>query len=292
MEYLRSFLLIYPNLESQIRDIDSKVKFYIFAPNSELESKCKEDNEAYKRYFDQLYTARFECDDPDNLMFVAVWVYMGPIHILMTWCKVDVGMKGLPFDISKDDLNEAEESCVFKHTDTTICIKKKQERFFPMSVYSNIVRWGNGAISKTLRIPSKENVTLKPLIQATNLFLLPEGVEYVTGCFKLPRHFKEKFCHTEEYFTIVGACRGRREQIVFVCFQEAIKYSSPDSKPMHGSLAMALNVDDNGKLSYLKDVRIPSKEKYNGQDLTQIPYEVHIKAIINALINNGTTAKW
>ena len=292
LEYLRSFLLNYPNLDPQCRDIDSKVKFYVFAPNSELESECKGDNEAYKRYFDQLYTARFECDDPGIVMFAAAWVYMGPIHILMTWCKVNGG-RGRPFDISREDLDEAEEElCVFKRTDKTICIKNKQKRFFPMSVYPDIVKWGNGVISKTLRIPSKDNVTLEPLvIQATNLPLLPKAVQYVTGCFKLPDQFKKTFCYTEEYFTIVGARRGEREQIVFVCFQEAIKHSSPDGKPVHGPLAMALNVDDNGKLSYLKDVNIPSKEKCNGQDLNQIPYKVHIEAIIDALKKDGT-AKW
>ena len=303
LEYLRSFLLSYPDLDPKVRDIDSRVTFYVFAPNSELESKCQEDNEAYKRYFDQMYTATFKNfinDSNINEIIVAAWIFMGPIHILMTYKSIvyvnaDIPMQ-LLFGMSKEDFDAAKQSCVFKRTDEKIVINNKQDRFFPMSVYPTVVQFGNDAMSQTTRIPPPKNVALaSSVIQASKLFLLPKDVECDkdTG-FKLPpKRFKETFRHSPKEFkgNIVGARRGRSEKIVFVCFQEAIKYSGPNGEPMHGPLAMALNIDDHGKVSYLEDVHIPTIDKCDGQDLNQIPYREDIEKIINALRKDGI-AMW
>ena len=97
LEYLRNFLLIYPTGE---HDIESKITFYIFAPNSAIESKCKKENILYMRYFNEFCTAKFDCHDPENPDLMAAWVLMGPVHILMIYNSVGSHILPLPFGLS------------------------------------------------------------------------------------------------------------------------------------------------------------------------------------------------
>ncbi len=73
LEYLRSFILDYPNQTNQ-SDIDSKVTLYVFAPNCELENKLNDDNETYKCFFYGLYNGGVLGYINNNVL---VWVFHG-----------------------------------------------------------------------------------------------------------------------------------------------------------------------------------------------------------------------
>ncbi|CAB4010228.1 Hypothetical predicted protein [Paramuricea clavata] len=288
LECLREFLLKYPN-----HDIDSKVALFVFAPNSQLESKWKEDNETYKRFFDRTCAAIRDFSHSDH---TAAWVRMGPIHILMIYNSEDGDLHG-PFGLTKEDLDIAKQLCIINNTDDKIFIPKKQDRFFPMSVYDDIVNIAKKALSSTRRVSSKKTAidsTLPP-VQATHLFLLPQSVSYTDGNFSIPKsHYQTTFSHDQRGLKIVGARRSKSsngEKIIFVALEGSIKYVDDDGKNKTGPLAMALNVGDNGKVSYLKGVNIPPKEKVCGRDLNEIPYKQEIEKIMVGLITDGA-AKW
>ncbi|CAB4016983.1 Hypothetical predicted protein [Paramuricea clavata] len=238
LEYLREFLLKYPNYDHD-NDIDSKVTLFVFAPNSQLESKCKEVNPTYNCFFDDMYTARFDYDNPDH---TAAWVFMGPIHILMIY-KSTGGDLGGPFELSEQDLNEAKQSRImYQGTDTNISIGNKDARFFPMTSYSAIISFGLQHLSRTLRIcPSKTTVTDSKLtpMPLTYLPLLPKSVSYDDGVFRFPEFYKKTFSHSlPGVLTIVGARRGEGEKIVFVAFETALAYVV-DGENKTGSVTMA-----------------------------------------------------
>ena len=288
LECLREFLLKYPNYD---HDIDSKMNLFVFAPNSQLESKWKEDNETCKRFFDRTFAAICDFSNSDH---TAAWVLMGPIHILMIYKSEDDDLHGL-FGLTKADLDSAKEFCIIKSTDDKISIRKKQARFFPMSMYPGIVDLGKKVLSDTVRVPSKKTAidsTLPP-VQATHLFLLPQSVSYTDGNFSIPKsHYQTTFFHNQTGLKIVGARRSNSsngEKIIFVALEGSIKYVDDDGQNKTGPLAMALNVGDDGKVSYLKGVNIPPKEKVGGQDLNKIRYKQIIEK--DQLIK-GDVAKW
>jgi hypothetical protein len=294
LEYLRKFLLKYPKYDDH--DIDSKVALFVFAPNSQLESKWKEDNETYKRFFDHMCAAICDCSRSDH---TAAWVFMGPIHILMIYKSEDGDLHG-PFGLlTKADLDSAKEFCIIKSTDDKISIRKKQARFFPMSMYPGIVDLGKKVLSDTVRVPSKKTAidsTLPP-VQATHLFLLPQSVSYTDGNFSVPKsHYQTTFSYSDNQtgLKIVGARRSKSsngEKIIFVALEGSIKYVDDDGENKTGPLAMALNVGDDGKVSYLKGVNIPPKEKVGGQDLNEIRYKQIIEKRMDQLIKDDV-AKW
>ena len=277
LEYLRSFILDYPNQTNQ-SDIDSKVTLYVFAPNCELENKLNDDNETYKRLFYGMYTGVVL--GPIN-QDVIVWVFLGPIHILMKYGNV----------ANELDLGEKAQACVIRSTTSEFTIPKKNDRFFPMAMYDWIISLGRDILSKTVRIrPShtSEIPTLPP-VKATNLFLLPKSVMYSNGDFCIPKFYEIKFQFSikicNDSIKIVGALQGK-DKVLFVAFDNAIEYIE-DGNTKNGPLAMALKVDINGNninVSYQKDVYIPSKEKC-GQDLNQhIPKKETIEKLISSWI--------
>ena len=164
-----------------------------------------------------------------------------------------------------------------------------------MSAFGAIVFWGNDSAARALRIPPKKDIafdsTFQP-VQATCLFLLPKSVQCDKGIFKLPAPFTKTFEHHENnVVTIVGARRGAKERIIFVCLPKAVKFPH-DGKTEHGPLAMALEIDANNKIaSYVKDVKIPSEEKCCGLDLKNIPFKAFCEERINNFIKEGI-AKW
>jgi hypothetical protein len=291
LEYLRSFLLGYP--DHRIKDIDSKVTLFVFATNQEVERKWKGENKTYERFFDNMASAKCARIDCCNLFNIAVWVFMGPVHILMIYSNTGGGLIiHAPFKMTDADLNEARQQCIIKSTETKFSIKSKQERFFPLSAYDMIVSFGNDAISRTAPIKSKESVDLTlPPIPATTVLLLPKSVAYDSTGFKIPDCFQTTFTHETKDVPerIVGAVRGKSEKIVFVCLERVVKYVERGNKK-YGPLVMALNVDDNGKISYLKDVQPITKEKCN-LDLSEIPYKQLIEDKIEMLIQKGI-ATW
>jgi hypothetical protein len=267
------------------------MNLFVFAPNSQLESKWKEDNETCKRFFDRTFAAICDFSNSDH---TAAWVLMGPIHILMIYKSEDDDLHGL-FGLTKADLDSAKEFCIIKSTDDKISIRKKQARFFPMSMYPGIVDLGKKVLSDTVRVPSKKTAidsTLPP-VQATHLFLLPQSVSYTDGNFSIPKsHYQTTFFHNQTGLKIVGARRSNSsngEKIIFVALEGSIKYVDDDGQNKTGPLAMALNVGDDGKVSYLKGVNIPPKEKVGGQDLNKIRYKQIIEK--DQLIK-GDVAKW
>jgi hypothetical protein len=314
LEYLREFILKYPNYH----DIDSKVTLFVFAPNSQLESKCKENNQTYKRFFDDMYTARFDYDNANNTV---AWVFMGPIHILMIY-KSTGGDLGGPFELSEQNLNQAKQSCIkstggdlggpfelsqqdlnqvkqsrimYQGTDTKFSIGNKHERFFPMTSYSAIISFGLADLSRTLRVrPSKTTATDSTLtpMPLTYLPLLPKSVSYDDGVFSFPEFYQRTFSHNlPGVLTIVGARKGKGDKIVFVVFETALEYVEDGENIKTGPIAMALNVNDNGKVSYLKDVLIPPKDKVCGLDLNKIPNQFEIEKLMNELVKDGI-ATW
>ena len=288
LEYLREFILKYPNYH----DIDSKVTLFVFAPNSQLESKCKEDNQTYKRFFDDMYTARFDYDNPNN---TAAWVFMGPIHILMIY-KSTGGDLGGPFELCQQDLNQAKQSRImYQGTDTKFSIGNKHVRFFPMTSYSAIISFGLEDLSRTLRVrPSKTTATDSTLtpMPLTYLPLLPKSVSYDDRDFSFPEFYQRTFSHSlPGILTIVGARKSKGDKIVFVAFETALEYVEDGENIKTGPIAMALNVNDNGKVSYLKDVLIPPKDKVCGLDLNKIPNQFAIEKLMNELVKDGI-ATW
>ena len=285
LEDLRKFLDINSDYHD---DIDSRVRIYLFAPNNELESKLKAGNEAYTNFFQEMYTVGF-CDvDSDNGSHMYVWVFMGPIHILMTYSSTD----GIPWPpmITKEDLDNA-ECCRLKYTDKTFCVKKKQERFFPLSMYEPIITFGRNAISQTIRIKKKEEKSF--VIGATQVMLLPKYVKYENGNFSIPEHFTAKFfCFLQLSNTsILGACsRRKNERVIFIALENVV-IDRENDETKNGPLAMALKVNDGGKVSYLDGVHVPSKDECDGYDFSEIPFKDFIEKTIEELIKSGK-AKW
>ena len=320
LEDLRKFL----RKPSDDDDIDSRVRMYLFAPNNELESKWKADNEAYKRIFQELYTATFDCDGVDNPTHMGVWLFMGPIHVLMTYSSTKFKITFLPFPMSLKDLHKA-ECCRFKYTDKTICVKKKQERFFPLSMYEKIVEFGLYANSQNIRV-NMETKSTPFSMQAAEAILLPVGAYYRNGTFSIPDQFTKKFecClikvedrqsgHYWSVYTmqlkdldfvsveellvtnkmyIVGACRGKKEEVIFIALKYAVKYHV-NGEAKFGPMAIALKVNKGEEVyvSLLDGVHVPSKDKLGGYDLAkEIPFKKLIEGIIRNLIENGL-AKW
>ncbi len=279
LEYLRSFILDYP--EHNQTNIDSEVTLYVFAPNCELENKLNDDNETYKRFFNGMYTGEVG----GYLNNVLVWVFMGPIHIVMKYANSTDGV-----NVANElDLDQKAQACVIRSTTSEFTIPKKNDRFFPMTRYDWIISHGIYILSQTLRIrPSTKDVEMStfPPVMATNLFLLPKSVMYSNGDFCIPKFYKIKFRFSEDdSMKIVGALQGK-DKVLFVAFDDAMKYSE-DGNPKNGPLALALKVDINGNdinVSYQKDVYIPLKEKC-GQDLNQhIPYKEAIEELISSWI--------
>ena len=295
LEDLRKFLLEYPNHDD---DIDSRVQIYLFATNNELELKWKADNEAYERFFQEMYTAGFGCDDLDNAALMVAWVFMGPIHILTTYSST-VGV-GWPPSMTEEDPNKV-DCCRLRCADKTISVKKKQERFFPLSMYEEIVSFGKKTISQTLRIKMRENLTTFSM-QSPDAMLLPNGALYENGTFSIPGQFTEKFrvflllladqLPRRIEILIVGACiRGGNERVIFIAVENVVKYRE-NGETKYGPLAMTLKVNDNGKVSYLKGVHIPSKDKCGGYDFTEkIPFKEVIEFLIDKLIKDKR-ANW
>ncbi len=282
LEYLRSFILDYPNQTNQ-SDIDSKVTLYVFAPNCELENKLDNSNETYKRFFYGMYTGVvLGYLDQDSVL---VWVFMGPIHILMKYGNVSNDL----------DLDEKAQACVIRSTTSEFTIPKKNDRFFPMAMYDRIISLGRDILSQTIRIrPSTKAVEIStlPPVMATNLLLLPASVSYISGEFCIPHFYKLKFRFIEnDSVKIAGALQGK-DKVIFVAFDKAVEYSE-DGNMKYGPLALALKVDINGNdinVSYQKGVKIPPKEKC-GQDLTNIPDKKTIEELISCWILEEK-AKW
>ena len=173
--------------------------------------------------------------------------------------------------------------------------RKKQARFFPMSMYPGIVDLGKKVLSDTARVPSKKTAidsTLPP-VQATHLFLLPQSVSYTDGNFSIPKsHYQTTFSHNQTGLKIVGACRSKSsngEKIIFVALEGSIEDVDGDGET--GPLAMALNVGDDGKVSYLEGVNISPKEKVDDKDLNEIPCKQIIEKTMDQLTEDDA-AKW
>ena len=218
---------------------------------------------------------------------VLVWVFMGPIHILMKYGNVS----------NELDRDEKAQACVIRSTTSEFTIPKKNDRFFPMAMYDRITMLGRDILSKTVRIrPSTKDVEIStPPVMATNFFLLPTSVSYikVKREFCIPEfyEFKFKFSSEDESVNIAGALQGK-DKVIFVAFDNAVEYSE-DGNMKYGPLALALKVDINGNninVSYQKGVYIPPKEKC-GHDLTNIPYKETIEELISCWILEEK-AKW
>lgn len=268
LECLREYLL---DWEASSETLNKKVKLFLFAPNSEIEDKLAKVSEVYSRYFYKMFHSSFHKDpsqtEPDALQG---WLYCGPLHVAMIYSEED--FKAVKHHLSAD-LVKWEENSLLTTESQTFTIEAHSSRYFPVSLYDQIVKWGSSIMSSTTRLPSagKDSTSSSPVVEATHLHLLPKDVSYdaTNDQFGFSSViFKERTVIKTGPFTFERVKRGS-EKILFVAIKGALKNG--------GEVAIGLNVDPGGTVSYMKGVHIPQAVS---ADLKEIPFKEQIEKFI------------
>lgn len=261
LEYLRNYLL---NWETEPGEIDARVKLFLFAPNCKIQEMMKAENqEIYEGFFYNMFSGTIFCSEDPNLL--TVWVFCGPLHVTMLYKGVNWSC-----DSFKDSLLTTETS---KFT-----IKDKNTRIFPDCFYTTIVQFGKSRLSdffRSLSAGKEANSTSETLVfQVTHLHLLPKDISYSRDQneFRFSKdRFEQKGVYVRGAFTITEVERkGNKEKIVFVVI--------PNGLASGGEIAMGLNVNTDGTVQYMKDVKIP-KNVVNA-DLSVPPFKEIIEELL------------
>ena len=265
LEYLRKYLL---NWETDLGEIDKRVKLFLFAPNCEIDKKLK-DNEVNRRFFYKMFAGNiFIHKDPKVL---PVWLFCGPLHVNMVYMGCDFtavfGVKGL------------EDSLLTTKTSEFI-IEDKKTRIFPAEYYEPLLDFGTFILSATFRLPSSgtEASSTSPVLQGSYLHLLPKDISYEREHnifqFSNDRFIVKADAYHREAFTITEVERkGNKEKIVFVAIANALASG--------GEIAMGLNVNTDGTVQYMKDVKIP--QNVVNVDLSVPPFKEIIEELLEDL---------
>ena len=261
LEYLRKYLL---NWETDPGEIDKRIKLFLFAPNCKIDEKLK-DNEVNRRFFYKMFAGNiFSCAQPDVF---PVWLFCGPLHVYMLYKGYDWSD-----DVFEDGLLTTK---TIKFT-----IEDKKTRIFPAEYYKALVDFGTFILSATFRLPSSgtEASSTSPVLQGSHLPLLPKDISYEREHnifqFSNDRFIVKADAYHREAFTITEVERkGNKEKIVFVAIANALASG--------GEIAMGLNVNTDGTVQYMKDVKIP--RNVVNVDLSVPPFKEIIEELLKEL---------
>ena len=267
LECLREYLL---NWEASKETVDTKVRLYLFAPNSKINEKLSADSEAY-RYFYDMFHAYFNRiisrDQTESINAYMGRVFCEPLHVYMTYSEKNLAL-------------DKWEGSMLTTGRVSFTIKDQDNRFFPVDQYDGIVEWGSKLLSSTTRLPSadKDSTSSSFKVQASELMVLPKDVSYdeTNDEFALSSEiYKERSkMDVRQYsktLTFVKAKRGN-EKILFV----AVKNSLCNG----GVVAVGLKFNDDGTVSYMKGVHIPTNLT---EYLTTPPFKQGIEEVIEEL---------
>ncbi len=271
LELFRNYLL---DWEASKKTMDRMVKLFLFAPNSDINKKLAKESEVHRSYFYSTFHTEFSKDRSNEEPNARrAWVFCGPLHVVMIYSEENFkAFKSLvPF-------MEWETLSMLTNKNDTFTIGDQDSRIFPVFLYDEIVAEGSKIISCTTRLQSadKDPTSSSPVVKGTHLHLLPRDVSYdvTTDKFEFSSDiYKERNdINVESYsknFTFVKAKRGN-EKILFV----AVKGGLENGR----EVAMGLNVDPDGKVSYMKDVYIPQATTV---DLKDPPFKDIIEKMIS-----------
>ena len=276
LECLREYLL---NREASEETLDTKVKLFLFAPNSEINEKLSKDSPVFLRYFYNMFHAFvFDRDEyyPTEPNAYMGWVFCGPLHVVMIYSKENFKA----FASNETDFNEWKVKSMLTTKTGEFIIEDQGSRFFPVYFYDGIVRWGSELLSSTTRLPSKgsDSASSSHDLQAVDLFLLPKDVSYdkTNDEFALSsKIYKERSkMDVGQYsrtLTFVKAKRGNAK-ILFVAVKGGLQNG--------GVVAVGLEYNDDGAVDYMKGVNIP---KQVNKDLSTPQFKQDIETLIKDL---------
>lgn len=281
LECLRDYLL---NREASKKTLDTKVKLFLFAPNSEINKKLSEDNPVFHRYFYNWFHAIFNGEffnrepfpthqrEPNARMG---WVVCAPLHAAIVYsAEKHKAFRNLAYS------DEWESRCMLTSETVTFTIGDQNSRFFPVDHYDMIVDWGSNILSSTTRLPSADKHSSSSSLdfEAAYLYLLPNDVSYdeTNDKFSINSEIYKgiskmdvrQYCNI---LTVVKAERGK-EKILFVAVKRGLCNG--------GVVAVGLKFNDDGTVSYMKGLNIP---KNVSKDLTTPPFKQGIEELIKEL---------
>ena len=263
-----------PNWEASKKTLDTKVKLFLFAPNSEINKKLSKDNPVFHRYFYSTFNAVFitkifrtDQIEPNAPLH---WVFCGPLHVSVVYNEENFKA-----------FRSVEGKSMLTTETVEFTVEDQDSRFFPVEYYDSIVDWGSKLLSSTTRLPSadKDSTCGSLALQATELLLLPKDVSYdeMNDEFGISSEIYKGISKLDvgrysKILTFVKAKR-RKEKILFLAFKAGLSNG--------GVIAVGLKLNDDGTVSYMNRVQIPPK--VSGEDFTTPPLKQNIETLIREL---------
>ena len=267
LECLRKYLL---NWEAFRKTLGTKVKLFLFAPNSKIDEKLRGDSPVFHRYFYNMFDAVFCQQIEPNAR--SGWVFCGPLHVAMIYSEENFkAFRNMEY------FDEWELISMLTTKTVKFTIGDQDSRLFPEEYYNVIVDWGSKVLSSTARIPSADSDSASSShdLQFVDLVLLPKDVSYDKTNDKFAfssEIYKERskvdVTQISKTLTFVKAKRGN-EKILFVAVKGDLQNG--------GVVAVGLEYKDDGTVGYMKEVNIPKKVN---KDLTTPPFKRVIETLI------------